>query len=154
MSTNAGGIMAFRNGVMRHQVLGLEAVLSDGSIYSDLTTVVKNAAGYDLKHLFVGAEGTLGIVTRVALRLDVTPPETVTAFFGLPSVAAALDVIRIALDSLAGTLRAAEALWQSFFRLTATTQGFADASIDADLPSSRTWRIGWKRHASIFRGAV
>ncbi len=54
-STNAGGIMAFRNGVMRHRILGLEAVLADGSIYSDLTRVVKNAAGYDLKHLFIGA---------------------------------------------------------------------------------------------------
>lgn len=134
VSTNAGGIMAFRNGVMRHQVLGLEAVLADGSIYSDLTRVVKNAAGYDLKHLFIGAEGTLGIVTRVVLRLDVTPPATVTAFFGLPSVAAVLDVIRMGLDSPAGSLRAAEALWQSFFNLTATTQGFADMSVDRDMP--------------------
>lgn len=57
VSTNAGGVMAFRNGVMRHRVLGLEAVLADGSIYSDLTRVVKNSAGYDLKHLFIGAEG-------------------------------------------------------------------------------------------------
>ncbi|HEX4764857.1 MAG TPA: FAD-binding oxidoreductase [Lichenihabitans sp.] len=134
VSTNAGGIMAFRNGVMRHRVLGLEAVLADGSIYSDLTRVVKTTAGYDLKHLFIGAEGTLGIVTRVALNLDVTPPATVTAFFGLPSIAAVLDVIRMALDSPAGSLRAAEALWQSFFHLTATTQGFADASVDAGMP--------------------
>ena len=51
VSTNAGGVMAFRNGVMRHRVLGLEAVLADGSVYSDLTRVVKNSAGYDLKHL-------------------------------------------------------------------------------------------------------
>jgi FAD/FMN-containing dehydrogenase len=132
--TNAGGIMAFRNGVMRHQVLGLEAVLADGSIYSDLTRVVKNAAGYDLKHLFIGAEGTLGIVSRVALKLDVAPPATVTAFFGLPSVAAVLDVIRMGLESPAGSLRAAEALWQSFFHLTATTQGFADANVDPNMP--------------------
>jgi len=134
VSTNAGGIMAFHNGVMRHQVLGLEAVLADGSIYSDLTRVVKNAAGYDLKQLFIGAEGTLGIVTRVSLKLDVTPRAKVTAFFGLPSVAAVLDVIRMGLESPAGNLRAAEALWQSYFHLTATTQGFADASVDPSMP--------------------
>ncbi len=63
-STNAGGIMAFRHGVMRHQVLGLEAVLPNGVIYSDMTRVVKVAAGYDLKHLFIGAEGTLGVITQ------------------------------------------------------------------------------------------
>ena len=64
ISTNAGGILAFRNGVMRHRVLGLEAVLPDGRVFSDMTRVVKTSAGYDLKHLFIGAEGTLGIITR------------------------------------------------------------------------------------------
>ena len=134
VSTNAGGIQAFRNGVMRHQVLGLEAVLADGSLFSDLTRVVKNTVGYDLKHLFIGAEGTLGIVTRVALRLDVIPPANVVALFGLPSVAAVLDMIHMALDSPAGSLRAAEAMWRSFFRLTSTSQNFADADLGADMP--------------------
>ena len=60
VSTNAGGVMAFRNGVMRHRVLGLEAVLPDGTVFQDLTRVVKNSAGYDLKHLFIGAEGMGG----------------------------------------------------------------------------------------------
>jgi FAD/FMN-containing dehydrogenase len=133
-STNAGGILAFRNGVMRHQVLGLEAVLADGSIYSDLTRVVKNTAGYDLKQLFIGAEGTLGVVTRVALKLEVTPAASATAFFGLPSVAAVLDLIRLGLDSNAGALRAAEALWRDYFRLTSTNMGFVDPSIDPSMP--------------------
>lgn len=92
VSTNAGGVMAFRNGVMRHRVLGLEAVLADGTVYSDMTRVVKNSAGYDLKHLFIGAEGTLGIVTRVVLKLDPTPRATATALFGLPSVSAASNL--------------------------------------------------------------
>ena len=72
-STNAGGISAFRSGVMRHRILGLEAVLADGSVYSDLARIVKNAAGYDLKHLFVGAEGTLGVITRLPSSSNPSP---------------------------------------------------------------------------------
>uniref|UniRef100_UPI0013D5D81E FAD-binding oxidoreductase n=3 Tax=Pseudomonadota TaxID=1224 RepID=UPI0013D5D81E len=64
ISTNAGGMEAFRLGVMRQRVLGLEVVLPDGSIMSDLAEVTKSNEGYDLKQLFIGAEGTLGIVTR------------------------------------------------------------------------------------------
>lgn len=70
VATNAGGIRAFRFGTMRQRVLGLEAVLADGSVYSDLRGLLKNTTGYDLKQLFVGAEGTLGIVTRAVLRLE------------------------------------------------------------------------------------
>jgi FAD/FMN-containing dehydrogenase len=101
--------MAFRNGVMRHRVLGLEAVLADGTIYSDVTRVVKNSAGYELKHLFIGAEGTLGIVTSIALKLDLVARAHATALFGLPSVAALLDTVAAALDPEAGSLCAAEA---------------------------------------------
>lgn len=132
ISTNAGGVMAFRNGVMRHRVLGLEAVLADGSVYCDMTRVVKNAAGYDLKHLFIGAEGTLGIVTRAVLKLDPTPCATATALFGLPSVTAALDLIRLALDSETGELRAAEALWRPFIGLTAAAHGWAEPDFELD----------------------
>jgi FAD/FMN-containing dehydrogenase len=119
ISTNAGGIMAFRNGVMRHRVLGLEAVLPDGTIYSDLTRVVKNAAGYDLKHLLIGAEGTLGIVTRAALKLEPLPQTHAVALFGLPSVPAALVALRRALATNTGQLRAAEAMWAGYFRYAA-----------------------------------
>ncbi len=134
VSTNAGGVMAFRNGVMRHRILGLEAVLPDGSIYSDLTRVVKNSAGYDLKHLLIGAEGTLGVVTRVAMRLDPLPAVTATAMLGLPSVGAALDAIRIGLDADAGHLRAAEAMWQGYLKLTSTALQWSGAGIGFDHP--------------------
>ncbi len=134
VSTNAGGVMAFRNGVMRHRVLGLEAVLADGRVYSDLTRVVKNSAGYDLKHLFIGAEGTLGVMTRVAIKLDSLPPTTATAMLGLPTVEAALDAIRIALDADTGHLRAAEAMWQGYLRLTAGYLGWSGAGIGLDHP--------------------
>ena len=134
ISTNAGGIMAFRNGVMRHRVFGLEAVAGDGTLYSDLTRVVKNSAGYDLKHLFIGSEGTLGIVTKAAIKLDPLPRASATALFGLPSVAAVLEVVRLAMSPAAGELRAAEALWRPFLDVTAAHSGWSDASIDRDAP--------------------
>lgn len=149
ISTNAGGVMAFRNGVMRHQVLGLEAVLADGSVYCDMTRVVKNAAGYDLKHLFIGAEGTLGIVTRAVLKLDPAPRATATALFGLPSVAAALDLIRLALDSEAGQLRSAEALWRSFIDLTASAHGWSEPDFELDRPLYLLLALGGGREEAL-----
>ncbi len=149
VSTNAGGLMAFRNGVMRHRVLGLEAVLADGSVYSDLTQVVKNSAGYDLKHLFIGAEGTLGFVTRVALKLDAVPEAGATALFSLPSVPALLETIRAALEPETGTLRAAEALWQGFFRLAANAHGFAGAGLDMDAPVFLLMALGGAEEGAL-----
>lgn len=149
ISTNAGGVMAFRNGVMRHRVLGLEAVLADGSVYRDLTRVVKNTAGYDLKHLFIGAEGTLGVVTRAVLKLDPVPRATATALFGLPSVAAALDLIRLALDSETGRLRAAEALWQPFIELTASAHGWSEPSFELDRPVYLLLALGGGREDAL-----
>jgi len=150
-STNAGGIMAFRNGVMRHRILGLEAVLADGSVYNDLTRIVKNAAGYDLKHLFIGAEGTLGIVTRIAVKLDPLPRATATALFGLPSVAAAQDAIRIALTSEVGHLRAAEALWRSYLTLTATALQWSEPAIDQTQPIFLLLGLGGPSEAELQR---
>jgi len=96
--------------------------------------VVKNTAGYDLKHLFIGAEGTLGIVTRIVVKLDVAPRATATALFGFASVAAALATIRRALDAEAGYLRAAEGLWRSYLRLTADAHGWSAPEFDMGLP--------------------
>lgn len=132
ISTNAGGIMAFRNGVMRHRILGLEAVLPDGSIYSDLTRVVKNSAGYDLKHLLIGAEGTLGIVTKVAIKLEAVPAAHAVALFGFGSLPAALAAIRRALDARIGELRAAEAMWAEYFRYAARHFGWSAPDFSMD----------------------
>lgn len=142
VSTNAGGVMAFRNGVMRHRVLGLEAVLPDGSVFQDLTRVVKNSAGYDLKHLFIGAEGSLGVVTRVVVKLDPLPQATATALFGLPSVDATLDVIGLALQAKAGHLRAAEALWQRFMQLNATALHWSQEGFALDQPLFLLLKLG------------
>jgi len=149
VSTNAGGVMAFRNGVMRHRVLGLEAVLPDGSVYSDMTRVVKNSAGYDLKHLFIGAEGTLGIVTRIVMKLDPVPRATGTALFGLPSVGAALETIRRALDAEGGRLRAAEALWQSYIRFAAAGHGWSEPGFPLDHPICLLLSLGGTQEQAL-----
>ena len=73
---------------MRDLVLGLEVVLADGRVLDALRSLRKDNTGYDLKQLFIGAEGTLGVVTRVVIKLDPLPAATATALFGLPSVAA------------------------------------------------------------------
>ncbi len=134
VSTNAGGIMAFRHGVMRHQVLGMEAVLANGTTYRDLGRVVKNNAGYDLKQLFIGAEGTLGIVTRVALKLWPTSPATESVLLALPSIEAASTAVRLAMSTDGAALRAAEIMWQGFFRTTAAAAGWSDSGLDMGSP--------------------
>ena len=89
LSTNAGGNQTIRYGNAREQVLGLEVVLPDGSVFDGLNTLRKNNTGYDLKHLFIGAEGTLGVITAAALRLMPAPRARETALLAVPDPAAA-----------------------------------------------------------------
>ena len=90
ISTNAGGTMTVRYGNMREQVLGLEVVLADGRVWNGLNRLRKNNAGYDLKHMFIGAEGTLGIITAAVLRLLPAPADQATALCAIHDPAAAL----------------------------------------------------------------
>lgn len=92
LSTNAGGINVLRYGTARAQALGLEVVLADGTVWNGLRSLRKDTAGYDLKHLFIGAEGTLGIITAASLRLypAVHNPETVMFAVESPDAAVAL----------------------------------------------------------------
>ncbi|WP_200953703.1 FAD-binding oxidoreductase [Mesorhizobium sp. Root102] len=86
LSTNAGGVNVVRYGVARDLVLGLEVVLPDGSLYSELSPLRKNNAGYDVKQLFLGAEGTLGVITGVSLKLARKPRQIVTAFVAIRDI--------------------------------------------------------------------
>ncbi|MCF6370507.1 FAD-binding oxidoreductase [Rhizobium halophilum] len=132
VSTNAGGILAFRNGVMRHQVLGLEAVLPSGDIFSDLTRVVKVSAGPDLKQLFIGGEGAFGVVTKVVLKLEPQRPYRATAMLGVADARAALSVIR-RLRTLPGvTLEAAEMMWPLYIRDHAKLKGLDLSWLEED----------------------
>lgn len=94
VSTNAGGTQVLRHGTMRAQVLGLEAVLADGSVFDALTPLKKDNRGFDLKQLLIGSEGTLGIVTAATLRLLPAPTGQVTAWTGLASIADARSLLR------------------------------------------------------------
>jgi FAD/FMN-containing dehydrogenase len=94
VSTNAGGTQVLRFGPMRSLVLGLEAVLPDGSLLEGLSALRKDNRGYDLKQLLIGAEGTLGIVTAASLRLVAAPGSRAVAWLGLASPAAALALLR------------------------------------------------------------
>lgn len=137
ISTNAGGMEAFRNGTMRNRVLGLEAVLPDGSIMSDLSRVTKCNEGYDVKQLFCGAEGTLGVVTKAALRLVPATGDVQTLLVACPSADAALSVYRTMQATIAFDLVHAEIMWSSYAKRVAATIGlesvlsFCDANVYA-----------------------
>ena len=104
LSTNAGGTEALAYGVARSHALGIEVVLADGRVLNDLNKLKKDNTGYDLKNLFIGAEGTLGVITAAVLRLVPRPRTVETAFVGLPSVKAALGLLGIATESTGNEL--------------------------------------------------
>jgi D-lactate dehydrogenase (cytochrome) len=93
LSTNAGGLAAVRYGVARDLVLGLEVVLADGRVLDGLTNLRKDNTGYDLRHLFIGAEGTLGVITAASLKLWPQPRTVETAFIAVPDIAAAVALL-------------------------------------------------------------
>src|SRR3982750_397723 len=93
LSTNAGGVNVLRYGTAREQVLGLEVVLPDGRVWNGLRGLRKDNTGYDLKQLFLGAEGTLGIITAAVLRLHPKPAATAPAWLALDSPRAAVEVL-------------------------------------------------------------
>jgi D-lactate dehydrogenase (cytochrome) len=102
LSTNAGGTAAIAHGIARSHVLGIEVVLADGRIMNNLNKLKKDNTGYDLKNLFIGAEGTLGIITAAVLRLVPRPRSVETAFAGVKSPEAALELLGIATERTAG----------------------------------------------------
>jgi D-lactate dehydrogenase (cytochrome) len=102
LSTNAGGTAAIAHGIARSHVLGIEVVLADGRVLNNLNKLKKDNTGYDLKNLFIGAEGTLGVITAAVLRLVPRPRSVETAFVGVPSVEAALELLNIATERTAG----------------------------------------------------
>jgi D-lactate dehydrogenase (cytochrome) len=102
LSTNAGGTAAIAHGIARSHVLGIEVVLADGRVMHNLNKLKKDNTGYDLKNLFIGAEGTLGIITAAVLRLVPRPRSVETAFAGIKSPEAALELLGIATEHTAG----------------------------------------------------
>ena len=120
VSTNAGGNRVLRFGMMREMVLGLEVVLADGTVIDGLNHLIKNNTGYDLKQLFIGSEGTLGVVTRAVLRLRPKPASQNTALLGVDRFAALGPLLRRLEGELAGQLSAFEVMWPRFYELVTT----------------------------------
>jgi FAD/FMN-containing dehydrogenase len=116
-STNAGGMRVIRYGMMREQILGLEAVLADGRVISSMNSMIKNNTGYDLKQLFIGSEGTLGVVTRLVLRLRERPRTSNTALVSATQFDQLAQLLRHVDAALGGTLSAFELIDNSFYRL-------------------------------------
>ncbi|MEX0942462.1 MAG: FAD-binding oxidoreductase [Pseudomonadales bacterium] len=120
LSTNAGGNRVIRYGMMRDQVLGLEAVLADGTIITSMNKIIKNNTGYDIKQLFIGAEGTLGIVTRLVLRLRALPASQDMAFVALNNFKDVTTFLNHIDTALGGTLSAFEVMWKDYYKLVTT----------------------------------
>ncbi|MEM1230410.1 MAG: FAD-binding oxidoreductase [Pseudomonadota bacterium] len=134
IATNAGGNRVIRYGMTRDMVLGLEAVLADGTIVSSMNQMIKNNAGYDLKQLFIGTEGSLGIVTRAVLRLREKPTGQSTLFAALSSFEDLARFLKHIDAALSGTLSAFEVMWQNFYRLVTTAPAQGQPPLSQDYP--------------------
>jgi FAD/FMN-containing dehydrogenase len=117
ISTNAGGNRVLRYGMTRDLVIGIEAVLADGTVISAMRPLMKNNTGYDLRQLFIGSEGTLGIVTRAILRLRPAPVSQDTAFVGVGSFDGVARLLRRLERRLGGAMSAFEVMWSDFHDL-------------------------------------
>jgi FAD/FMN-containing dehydrogenase len=135
ISTNAGGVHVVRFGMMREQVLGLEVVLPDGRVLPALKSLRKDNTGYDLKQMFIGAEGTLGIITAATLKLQPKPAENVLAAVSLEGPEAGLVLLHH-LKSATGALVAYELM--NRFSVDLTARAFPQ--IRNPLPDAKAWQ--------------
>ena len=133
VATNAGGINVLRYGMVRNLILGLEVVLADGTIISSMNQMLKNNTGYDLKQLFIGSEGTLGIITRVVVKLFPIPKSRQTALLATTSFDAVVRLLKVMRSDLAGTLSAYEVMWNNYFN-SVTASGGHTAPLARDYP--------------------
>ncbi len=133
IATNAGGINVIRYGMARALVLGLEAVLPDGTILSSMNKMLKNNAGFDLKQLFVGTEGALGVITRAIIRLQPQSTTRNTALAALPDFAAVPKLLNHLKSTVGSSLSAFEAMWGDYFSAV-TEPGWHSPPMDRTHP--------------------
>jgi FAD/FMN-containing dehydrogenase len=117
LSTNAGGNRVLQFGMARNLVLGVEAVLADGTIIDSMRKMIKNNAGYDLRQLFIGSEGTLGIITAAVLRLFPKPRVVCTSLCAVDNYDAVLELLKHVRAGFGSQLTAFEVMWPDFYRL-------------------------------------
>lgn len=131
ISTNAGGLRVFRFGMTRNLILGLEIVLADGTIISSLKKIIKDNSAYDLKQLFIGSEGTLGIVTKAVLKLVEAPKSRNSAFVAFNDFEKVIQFLKISDQSLAGTLSGFELIWNNYYTKATTPPSLVKAPIES-----------------------
>ncbi len=130
LAANAGGTAVLRYGNARDLCLGLEAVLPDGTVFNGLTRLRKDNAGYDLRHLLIGSEGSLGVITAASLRLFPIPAANVVALLAVPSPAAALDLLGLAQGRLGGMISSFELIHRTGFDFLAEVMPEVSAPFD------------------------
>jgi FAD/FMN-containing dehydrogenase len=135
LSTNAGGNRVIRYGMAREMVLGLEAVLPEGTVITSLNKMIKNNAGFDLKHLFIGSEGTLGVITRVVLRMFPKPGSTMTAICAADDFDTVLRLLSSARRELGPLLSAFEVMWPDYWTFATTQAPGVRNPFGADAPA-------------------
>ena len=134
IATNAGGNRVIRYGMTRDMVLGVEAVLADGTVVSSMNRMIKNNAGYDVKQLFIGSEGCLGVVTRAVLRLRERPRSQETMLVAATSFDNIVELLKTMDAKLGGTLSAFEVLWNNFYRLVTTPPAAQKPPLSQEYP--------------------
>lgn len=147
LATNAGGIQVVRHGNARDLCLGIEAVLPNGSVYSELSPLRKNNTGYDLRNLLIGSEGTLGVITAATLIVKPQDAETVTALCAVKSPAQALMVYRQLRTDLGATVTALELM--SKFGLELVTKHFPELQVPISLNQNWFLLVEVAGHAGI-----
>jgi len=131
ISTNAGGNTVIRYGMTRENVLGIEVVLADGTIVSSMNSLLKNNAAYDLKQVFIGSEGTLGLVTRAVLRLRPAPTSEVTAVVGIDGFDRLTKFLARVERRFSGQLSSFEVMWNSYYDVIGVASGRHQPPLDA-----------------------
>lgn len=131
VSTNAGGTKVIRHGMIRDSVLGLEVVLADGTIIDSMNHFLKNNSGFDLKQMFIGTEGVLGLITRIVFRLDVLSRSHNVALVACNDYAQVLSVLNHARRGLGSSFCGFEVMWDSFFGQVVQPVGKLPAPIKA-----------------------
>lgn len=134
IATNAGGNRVIRYGMTRDLVLGTEAVLADGTIISSMNEMIKNNAGFDLKQLFIGTEGCLGVVTRAVLRLHEQPRSQETVLVSVEEFAHLPELLKTMDSQLGGTLSAFEVMWNDFYCVVTTPPAKQDPPLPQTYP--------------------
>ncbi len=134
VSSNAGGTKVIRYGMMRDSVLGLEAVLADGTILSSMNRYIKNNSGFDLKHLFIGTEGVLGLITRIVVRLSVKPQTHNVALVACDDYEKVVAVLNKAKELLGSSLCGFEVMWDSFYSKVTQPVGKLPSPLQEEYP--------------------